>query len=269
MLYTKTNKNHIEKICKKSNDIDFSNVCEDAIENYKKIALYAGLILLMFSVIITIILLCSTVFYVGIENIGKLGNKLTQLSTVKVMPIDVTIYLKSGMLLFIAIISPFMAGFLKMANHADYGEEFHVSSMFSFYNVTYFLNIFLAVFLVGFTTTTFEILFDWLNVGFVGSLISFAISFVTYLSIPLIIFGNVNAVDSIRFSIQLVSRQPIIIFGLMIVSGIGSFLGVFALIIGIFFTYPLTYSMQYSIYKSLVSFTDINEDNELQDLKND
>lgn len=268
MLYTTSQKNQIIKIILKNYQLDFGNVFEDAIDNYKKIAVYAGLMFLIFSVLASIVIIFAGVAYIGLENLEEFRIKIKQLSTMKVMPFEIALPLNSALLLFSALLSPFMAGFLKMAKNGQEGEEFHVSTMFSYYKSSYFLNIFLSVILIEITSTTFVLLSDWAGLSFVGSLISFIISLLSYLSIPLIVFGNLNAIDSIKYSILLVSKQPIIFLGLIIVALIGSILGIFAFCFGIFFTFPFVYSMQYAVYKNIVGFNQENEINEISKSEN-
>jgi len=55
---------------------------------------------------------------------------------------------------------------------------------------------------------------------------------------------------------------------LVIVSGIGSILGIFGLCIGIFFTWPFKYSMNYTIYKTIVEIEDTSEIEEISGTEN-
>lgn len=259
MQNTKTMKVKIEEISSKGYQLDFGTVFESAFENYKKIALYAGLMLLVFSILITIILMTGLISYIGVENMEEFGNKMKQLSELKVMPLDIALPLNAGLLLFSAIISPFFAGFFKMADCGQKGEEFHVSTMFSYYRSPYFSPIFISLLAIGFIGTGTALLLEYIGLSFLGTIISLLISFLTFLTIPLIIFGNLNAVDAIKYSIILVSKQPLILLGLIIVSIIGVMLGFFGFCIGIFFTWPFLYSMNYAIYKSIIGIDDTSE----------
>ena len=239
--------------------LDFGTVFEHAFENYKKIAVYAGLMLLVFTILLLIILFTVIISYVGIENLEGFGEKLKQFSTLKTMPLDIAIPLNGGLILFSALINPFMAGFLKMADSGEKGEEFHVSTMFTYYKLPYFLNIFSAVFLITFVSTALSILLEYAGFSFMGTLISMVISILTVLTIPLLIFGNLNTIDAIKSSITVVSKQPLVILGLIIVAGIGSVLGIFGFCIGLFFTLPFMYSMNYVIYKTIIGVDSASE----------
>lgn len=263
MQNTTSQKNKIESICTNGYQLDFGTVFESALENYKKIALYAGLMLLVFSVLFTVIVFTGLISYIGIENFEDFGNKMKQFSTLKELPLDIALQLNASIILISAIINPFMAGFLKMANCAEKGEEFHVSTMFSYYKFPYFFNIFTSVIIVGILGAGIEMLMKNVGLGFVGSVTTMLISFLTFLAIPLIVFANLNATEAIKYSILLVSKQPLVLLGLVIVAAIGSILGFFGLCIGIFFTYPFIYSMNYTIYKTIIGIEDTSEIEEI------
>ena len=76
----------------------------------------------------------------------------------------------------------------------------------------------------------------------------------TILSIPLVIFGNQNYLEAIIKSVQLFLRNPFIIIFASLVGGFGCMLGFFVLCIGIFFTIPYIFSVEYAIYDNGVGF---------------
>jgi hypothetical protein len=244
--------------------LDFGTVFEQAFENYKKIAVYAGLMLLVFSILITILMFTGLISYIGIENLEEFSNKLKQYQGLKAIPLEVAIPLNAGLILFSAFINPFMAGFLKMADCGENGEEFHVSSMFTYYKLPYFMRIFSAVFMIAFLSTGLSILLEYAGFSLIGSILSLTISFMTFLTIPLLIFGNMNPFDAIKSSITIFSKQPLLLLGLTIVAGIGSAIGIFGFCIGVFFTMPFMYSMNYSIYKSIIG---IDAPTEIEEIK--
>lgn len=256
--------NRIEVIKNNGYQLDFGTVFESAFENYKKIVLYAGLMLLVFTILLAIVFFAGLILYVGIENLEDFGEKLKQFSTLKVLPLDIAIPLNLGSIVFSALISPFMAGFLKMADCGEKGEEFHVSTMFTYYNAPFFTTIFIAVFLITSISTGFTLLLSYAGFNFIGSVISMLISFMTLLTMPLIVFGKLNAIEAIQSSMALVSKQPLILLGLIIVAGIGVALGLFGFCIGVFFTFPFMYSMNYVIYKTIVGIDDSSENVDLK-----
>ena len=215
--------------------------------------------LLVSFAVMMVILIIGLIAYFGVENIEGFMNKLEQFSKGQIMPLDIAIPLNAGVLLVSALIKPFMTGFLKMADCGENGEEFNVSTMFSYYNLSYFINIIIAFLIIGITETGLALLCQSVGLNFLGSVISMLISFISFLAYPLIVFGDLNATESIQSSILLVSKQPLTILGLLVVAVIGATLGVFGLCIGIFFTYPFVFSMTYTIYKSIIGIEETNE----------
>ena len=255
----KSTKARIEEIRNNGYQLDFGTIFEHAFENYKKIVLYAGLMLLVFSIVLSIVVIAGLISYIGVENLEEFGNKMKQMSDSKVIPTEIAIPLNLGILLFSAVINPFMAGFLKMADRGEKGEEFHVATMFSYYKLPYFFNIFIAIFSIGVLGTGIAMLLESAGYSFIGTIITTLISFLTFLTIPLIVFGDLNATEAIKSSIIIVSKQPLVLLGLLIVAVITGIIGIFGLCIGVFFTIPFMYSMNYVIYKTIIGIDSVNE----------
>ncbi|TDD95992.1 hypothetical protein [Flavobacterium cellulosilyticum] len=248
----KSIQDRIEEIQKNGYQLDFGTVFENAFENYKKIALYAGLMLLVSTFLISIILLTGVIAYIGIENLEAFGETLKRYSTIKILPLEIALPLHIGLILFSGLINPFMAGFFKMADCGQKDEEFHVSTMFTYYRSPYFLSIFVAIVLTTFISTGSSLFFNYVGFEILGSLLSIVISFLIYFTIPLIVFGKMNATEAIKSSVIIVLKQPLLIVGLIIVAGFASIVGLIGLCIGIFFTIPFIYSMSYTLYFSII-----------------
>ena len=261
MENTMTRKEKIEAICTKGYQLDFGTVFESAFENYKKIALYAGLMLL-----VSIIILGAIGFGVGYSVYG-IADFTKLISPENLNPKNFSSTFLVGYILGIALISsflnPFYAGFLKMADCGEKGEEFNVATMFEYYKSSYFKEIFISTLLISLTSAGISTLLQIVNLDFVGAIISYAISFFTFLTIPLIVFGNLQAVDAIKSSFAIVIKQPLVLLGLLIVAIIVSFLGIFGLCIGIFFTLPFMFSTEYSIYSAIVGIDAKSEIDEI------
>lgn len=257
-------KDRIEEIKINGYELDFGTVFESTFENYKKIAVYAGLMLLVFLILLSILLLTGMISYIGIENMEAFSEKLRNFSELKEKPLDIVLKLNAGVLLFSGLLNPFMAGFLKMADCGEKGEEFHVSTMFSYYKSPYFLNIFIAIFIITLVNMSLTILLEFAGFNIIGSIISMTISFITFLTIPFIIFGKLNSIDAIKSSVIIVSKQPLVLLGLIIVSLIAAIIGIFGFCIGILFTMPFIYSMNYMIYKNIIGIDSISESNEIE-----
>jgi hypothetical protein len=243
-------KERLHDIEKNGYQLDFGNVFNHAFENYKKIALYAGLVLFVFMTLFVIFITGSLISVVGVtamtQELSPEKFKIENLS-------ESSILVFGGIsIVLTCILSPFQAGFLKMADCGDRDEEFHIATLFSYYKLPYLKEIIISSILISSISFAQATLFSFMKVDFIGTIITYFISFVTLLSIPLIIFGNLKAIDAIKYSIMIVLKQPIVLLGLMVVAIIGAMVGFMGCCIGVFFTIPFLYSMNYVIYSAIV-----------------
>jgi hypothetical protein len=245
-------KNRIEEIKANGYQLDFGNVFNLAFENYKKIALYAGLMIFVFAVILTITIAAVTLSFFGTETLTEFM-KPENFRPENISGNFLLAYISISILIT-CLLSPFPAGLIKMAHCAEKDEEFHVSTVFEFYKAPYFKELFIATLIISLGSTGLSSLLDYYGIQYIGTIITIIISFFTFMAIPLIIFSDLKAVDAILTSFSIISKQPMVLLGLILVAGIGSLVGFIGCCIGIFFTIPFIYSMYYAIYSSIIGF---------------
>ncbi|MNQ12308.1 hypothetical protein D3C85_252090 [compost metagenome] len=253
----KSTLDQIEDIKKNGYSLDFASVFNHAFENYKKIALYSGLIILVFSIIAAIACMGIMIAYFGAEALTKdfIQNFENQQFT------DIQLVIQTVVVSVVAgITAPFGAGFLKMADSADKDVEFNVSTIFSYYKAPYFGQIFAAAFIPALIGTALATLVESSGILFVGNLISFTVSFFMYLSIPLIVFGNIKAIDAIKSSFIIVTKNPLNIFAFFIIGFLGSMVGFIGCCVGIIFTVAFNSSMIYATYFAIFGTQSEEED---------
>ncbi|GGA81852.1 hypothetical protein GCM10008015_23250 [Flavobacterium palustre] len=248
----KSTKEHIEDLKKNGYSLEFETVFNLAFENYKKIAIYAGLLILVFTVFFIIASLIIIGFTYGLENFQQLitpGNFDPKNLTDKFL----LTYIGSITLLN-CLISPFLAGLIKMAHFAQIDQEFHVANVFEYYRFSYFKELFLATLIITILSMGFSSMLDATGIPMLGFMVSLTISVLNILTIPLIIFSKFNAVEAITTSINLVLKQPLLLFALMIIVYLAILTGIFFFFIGFFFTLPFMYSMYYAVYSCIIGF---------------
>ena len=240
--------------------IDFGDVFNSAFENYKKIALYAGSVLVIFSILFIILTAFSLTSILDLTEVAdeisseKLKLKIETFFQVNLLEIKIiSIFISS-------LLSPFFASFLKMADHGEKDKSFPASSLFSYYKLPYLKEIIFSTFLISAISFAQITLFTYIKFDFVGVIINYFISFITLLTVPLIIFGNLKALEAIKHSIQIVLKQPFLLFALILIAIIGSAIGIMACCFGIFFTMPFLYSMNYAIYSAIIGIDNPIED---------
>ncbi|MFT3796752.1 hypothetical protein [Flavobacterium sp.] len=257
----KTVQNRIEEIRRNGYPSDFGVIFNHTFETYKKVAAMAGLSLLIFSFLLCIVFL--TVILTSVDWQNQMGNRrqfeqidITQFSTVGL------IGYMTVMILFTALTVPLIAGIIKMCYNAEKNEEISIANAFSYFSGNHFVNLFIAGFVLGTFNTLVSVGFEFLHLGWVGGLIGGIVGVLTILAVPLVIFGNLRPIEAITASITVVSRQFFVILLLLIVCYIIAFCGLLACCVGFFFTLPLVYVLQYSLYVHSVGF---EENNDIED----
>ncbi|TDP02127.1 hypothetical protein [Flavobacterium sp. 245] len=235
----------IENIKNNGYSLDFSQVFDHAFENYKKIALYSALIIFLFAVIFGIggIVVMSSIY--GVENFPKI---IEESMKPKKLTLDEAVISTIIFPLITALMAPFGAGFFKMADAADKDQEFKVSTIFHYYKAPYFAQLFAATLIISFINNAIANTLESIDYVFIGAGISIFINYLMYFTVPLIIFGKLKAIDAIKGSITLVTKNPLLIFCLFIVGIIGTLVGVFACGVGLFFTAVFNTSLIYAAY---------------------
>lgn len=241
--------NRIKEIKAKGYTLDFGIVFNKAFENYKKIALYAGSMFLVATVVLGILVASGLISYFGAEELKRFADPKNRVLE-NLAGTDLAIYLIISSMLTI-LISPFFAGFYKMAQAAEKDEEFNIATMFSYYKAPYLKEIVLTTFLLILFNTAQSTLLTNIGYTLTGSIISIIVNFLTCLAIPLVVLGKLNAIAAIKGSFILVTKSPLVILGLILTGFIGALVGLVGCIIGIFFTLPIMYSIYFSMYETI------------------
>lgn len=248
----KTTQDRIHEIEKNGYPLDFGIVFNHAFENYKKIAIYAGLIIFVFFILLIIFVSVLLVaFFDSAMILEKMKPENLQSEN---LSLNFILIVSGISVLLSSLFSPISAGLIKMAYCAERDEEFHVSTMFEYYKISYFKELFTATLLISIISTLLSALIDYAQIPFLGFIVTVVITLFTILTIPLIIFGNLNAIEAIRSSFMIVAKQPLILLGLLVVGAISTLVGLIGCCIGIVFTVPFMYSLYYAIYSEIIGF---------------
>lgn len=246
----KSTLDQVENIKRNGYTIDFGSTFNYAFENYKKIALYSGLIILVLSIVFAILGMGLFAIIYGVQSFTQdfFENLQTQQLSYAQQVLSVLVISAIA-----ALLAPFGAGFLKMADCADKDEEFNVGTIFTYYKAPYFTQLFVMALILALVSNAISTAIESFGIIILGNVVSLFISYFSFLAIPLIIFGNLNAIDAIKSSFIVVSKNPITIFFLCIVGFIGSLIGIFGCCIGILFTVVFNTSVTYATYFSIFS----------------
>lgn len=253
------NYSKVEKVSKEGYELEFGTVLEKAFSTYKLVAGIGGVGMILICIIMGVL-------YAGIFGaVYGFSDVMTSLTSInpELMSGTSLLYFLLFSVVMAGIMSPISAGFMNMAALADQNKDFGLGTIFGYYKSAYFKELFTAAAIIAFFGTGLNYLFDYIGIKYFGVLITCCVSFLTFLSIPLIIFSNLKAVEAITMSAQLVIKRPFVLLGLLIVSFIFVSLGIIGLCIGIFFTIPFIYVMYYTIYEAIVPQDETTELDEI------
>jgi len=260
----------IEKIKKSGYKLDLGEAINDIFTNYKKIALLGGAVLLVTGIAALVLVGgFAAVIYGATEVTNTLADYSKDMLSSTGLIVNLVVAVVAA-----GLFAPITAGLIQMAHHAEVNEEFDFSTAFVHYKSEHFKELFFSAAIVTLAGSSLTTFFQYLNLHnptadflFIGTglsgLISALIQIFTFLMIPLIIFGNLKAMDAIKSSFVLVSKNFWTILLLSIIFGVFIILGLFAICIGIIFTIPVMYSAQYIIYKNALPIDNTNELDEI------
>lgn len=251
----------IEDIQKHGYTLDFSAVFNHALENFKKISLYSALIIFLFSIIFGIAILGIIGTIYSLETVSKELIKGLDIQNLSYTELFIT---TAGVSFVTALLAPFGAGFLKMADCADKDEEFNVSTIFYYYRAPYFIQLFVVTLITSLVSSAISNIIENAGFVFIGTTISIFINFFVYFSIPLIVFGKLNAIEALKSSFIIVTKNPLMIFAVFVIGFIGSMVGLVACGIGVLFTIVFNSSMVYATYYEI--FTVDQEENPIDSI---
>ncbi len=252
----------IENVLNNGYELEFGTVLDKAFNNFKKIFGVAGLGLIVITIFIFAIMMALIAVFYGFSDIATSFTKMNP-NFLHGTQLYVFLFIT---IIGSALFSPINAGFIRMAYLADKGEHFGLETLFYYFKTKYFKDIFIATILISLITVISSELLKQVGFNIIGLLLTYFVYFLTFLTIPLIIFSDLDAIKAINYSIKLVLKNPLLILGLLIVAAILSMLGFIAFCIGVFFSLPMIYSMYYCIYNEILP---INHSKELDEIGKD
>ena len=240
----------IDQKVTKGYSLDLGKIIDFSFETFKKTFLLSGVALIIATIVVSILY----IGYFGIlYGFGNFTETVTQLESDAVNPMIQIINAGFG-IVFTSILAPLIAGFIHVNHLAKNKQEFGIGTFFDFYKSTYLKNLFINQFIIALLLNSITTFLMLNNLQFVAFFMQIIFSLFTVFCIPLIIYGNQNYMEALVKSIKLFLKKPFIILIALVIGGLGSFVGLIALCIGIFFTLPFYFSVIYSIYNQAIGF---------------
>ena len=243
-------KNRIDEKVQNGYSLDLGKIIENSFETFKKTFLISGVAIIIIGIV-------AVIFYAGYFGIlygfGDFAKNMTEMQA---KALDTSTQIINTLLgsVFAALFAPISAGFIYVNHLAKTNKEFGLGTFFEFYKSDKLKDLIICQLLITLTLSSIATLLVITNYLIIAVMVQALITLFTILSIPLIIFGNQNYLDAIIKSVKLFLKQPFVIILALLVGAIGCMLGFFALCLGIFFTFPYIYSVEYAIYENGIGF---------------
>jgi hypothetical protein len=243
-------KNTIDQKAREGYTLELGKLIDESFATFKKTILISGLGMLIVSVIMVLFYVGLLGSFFGFSNLSK-----TVLS-IETLAKEPNFIIGSGIVsMFVsALFAPFTAGFIHLNYLAHHNKPFGIENLFDFYKEPYYKQIFLSYIVIGGLTALITTVLSLLGYEKLNTFVQILFSLATIFTLPLIIYGKLNYLEALSKSVQLYTKQPLIILVALLIAVIGMLLGIFILCIGIIFTIPYLYAMHYALYAQAVGF---------------
>lgn len=241
---------NLNEILNRKNNFNVGETFDECLTYFKKTFFLNGLVLL----IIMSIIMIPIIFLLSKSGIFSIDDPLALEAIIN----NSSFFLYNLLAgIFISILTaPIFAGFIQINRDIDTDNEVGISNILKHYKSKYFIQIVGFTLIIQLINFALVYLTQIAGISFVGTLLSYIVTFLSILGIPLIIFSNLNAVKALEYSIKIILKNPTNTLSLYILSILVALLGILACGVGIIFTLPLIYTAQFVLYKKLVGFND-------------
>jgi len=242
--------NKIQNKIENGYNIEGNQIYDDTFNIYKKMAIPAGAILLMISIILGGIYMIS--LFSIFNDPTEIQSFLESLALLQLSPEILTYYVLASATIN-AFSSIFGAGFIKMARDVYHNELPKFGTAFSYFTKKEGLKVFAFSLILQIIFSSISLGLESIGLNLVNYFVLILIHLLTLLVVPFIIFDKMPIFKAIGASISLVNQKPFKIMTYLILLGALSLAGLFMFLIGIIFTLPLLYCFNYSIYENIVN----------------
>lgn len=241
-------KSNFETKFNQNNTPDIGRIIDESFSLFKKTVWISGVgvfLLSLFVLPITMIVIFKAMDISSLEEFVKMSPTLGEDMNYLLINAAIGIPLAG----FTAIIT---AGFYKINHLANQDKEFGLNNLFDYFKGPHLMNLFTCGLLTALYSDILGLGLIYLKLPIVATLIQLFIAFLFILSIPLIIFENQNVLQAMSNSSKLAMKHPFTIILCLVFGLIIAMLGIFAICIGIFFSIGYIYTMNYTLYNSII-----------------
>ncbi len=235
----------------KINIEDLGSTIEETFNIYKKTAVINGLFIMI------LVLFLMALAGIGMSyffNAADLTESIKTFKPENLAQNEILILVGISIIINVLII-PFVAGMLKVNQEADKTGETKFATIYSLVDNPIYIQLVLGIILGTILSSIINYLpiFIGLDKKFqmIFTILGYIFAIFNFMTIPIIALKNANFIDATVLSFKATSSNLFFIIIMMILGIIGASIGLFAFCIGLFFTAPIFYTVQYVLYKRI------------------
>lgn len=254
--------------------LDFGDILSRSIELFKKTWLQGFIFMLIFFIVfIPIFIAIYLPIYTSLFDQIKSGDYDPNDVSSLMMKSDAFRYQILGLTFVMGFLTTALAaGFYRIVKKIDFGNVFSFSDFFYYFKGRYLgkiLTIAALSFLVSLINFGFEKFLPPTIATLLG--VCLAVIFSVYSTLFVVIFAfnpELESTEIFSLGFNLGSKKWLLIFGLLVVTGILGFLGVILCCIGMLFTISIFYLPPYLVYKEVIGFNELSEIDKIGEIQN-
>ena len=251
--------NKLARIDQEGSSITMDGIFREAFTYYPKTVWMAAL------AFFTVAVIAFTATSIGVSNYVEDPQEFA-LSLAEFNPIFLDlpelIYYLLGMSLASAIGSILSAGLLQMVADAFQNKKVVLKTAFKYFFHKIGFYILITHFGITILFTTLSLVLQMQELSLVALAINWILNALTALVTPLLIFDRLNPIQAIKYSVQIVNKQPFTIITTLLLSSFLIGAGALFFIIGLFFTLPFIYCIYFAVYNQTIGFGEVEKSEE-------
>ena len=249
----------------KARTLDFGDILSRSLELFKKGWLQGFLLMLIvfITMIPFIIFIYVPIYQSLIEQVGNSDYDPNSVAN-SLFTQDAFRYKILGLTFVVSFLSTMLvAGFYRMLKKIDFSENHSFLDLFYFFKAKYMGRVF--------AIAAFTLLISLVNYGLekylpssMASLLSVLLSVLSsvYTTLFVVFFAfnpDLEGAEIYSLAFNLGTKKWLLIFGLLLVTGVIGFLGFIACGFGVMFTISIVYFSPYLVYKDVVGFNHLSD----------
>lgn len=237
-----------------NNSPDVGKLIDESFATFKKTVWIMGVGMIVLAIVGVTIFMCAFGLVLGFSSFEEFVQNSPSLQH------DPTyLILNAAVGIFLAgLMAPITAGFYKINHLAKTEKEFGFNNLFDYYFSKHMKDLVIYGVLVAIITNIISLGLTYLDFPIIAVIFQIVIGFLFIFSVPLIIFENQNATEAMTYSPKIALRNPFSIILASVFAFLIAALGLFAICIGIIFTVGYVYTMNYTLYNSIIPTENTN-----------